>query len=195
MLEGAKNGNAKDYVDVKDIVEKAQIENELNESITEYLSAMYSEGVLTEEQAEQSTGIMYVLCDIDRMASLCREIAENVMNQSGKKAKYSKEALKEVKKSVNVILEMYEEAMHAIITGEDIPVENIQSTKEEVLLLVENMRKSHAQRVAKKKCDAKLTVAYNNILHDIARMGNSCVNLIDIALNHLTFQVFLADED
>lgn len=195
MLEGAKNGNAKDYVDVKDIVEKAQIENELNESITEYLSAMYSEGVLTEEQAEQSTGIMYVLCDIDRMASLCREIAENVMNQSGKKAKYSKEALKEVKKSVNVILEMYEEAMHAIITGEDIPVENIQSTKEEVLLLVENMRKSHAQRVAKKKCDAKLTVAYNNIFHDIARMGNSCVNLIDIALNHLTFQVFLADED
>ena len=84
--------------------------------------------------------------------------------------------------------------MHAIISGEDIFSEDIQKKKKELLRLDENMRKAHAQRVVKKKCDAKLTVAYNNILHDIDRMGNSCVNLIDTALNQVNFKVFLADE-
>lgn len=37
-------------------------------------------------------------------------------------------------------------------------------------------------------------IAYNNILHDIDRMGNSCVNLMETAINHVNFKVFLADE-
>lgn len=195
MLVMVKNGNSKENpIIIKDMVEKAQIEHELNESITDYLSVMYSEGVLTEEQANQSTGIMYVLSDIDRMAELCRDISENVGQTTGKKQKYSKEALKELRKSVSVILDMYEDAMNAIITGEKTMQENIQEKKEEVLLLDEKMRMAHAERVGKKKCDAKLTIPYNNILHNIDRMGNSCVNLVDTALNHVNLKVFLADE-
>ena len=195
MLRGVKDGKGKDApVTLNEIVEKAEVEHELNTSITDYLSAMYSEGVMTEEQAAQSTGIVYVLCDIDRMASLCREIAENVSEHAEKKQKLSKDAMKELKKSVSVILEMYEEAMRGIITGEDAFSDDIKEKKEEVLLLDENMRRAHAQRVAKKKCDAKLTVAYNNIIHDIDRMGNNCVNLIDTALNQVNFKVFLTDE-
>ena len=37
-------------------------------------------------------------------------------------------------------------------------------------------------------------IAYNYILHDIDRMGNSCVNLMETAINHVNFKVFLADE-
>lgn len=175
-------------------MEKAEIEHELNTSITDYLSAMYSEGVMTEEQAAQSTGIIYVLCDIDRMADLCREIGENVTENSDKKQKLSKDALKELKKSISVILEMYEDAMHGIITGEDAFSDDIKEKKNEVLLLDENMRLAHAQRVAKKKCDAKLTITYNNIIHAIDRMGNNCVNLIDTALNQVNFKAFLTED-
>lgn len=195
MLREIKEGKGKDIpVTLKDIVEKAEIEHELNTSITDYLSAMYSEGVMTEEQAAQSTGIIYVLCDIDRMADLCREIGENVTENSDKKQKLSKDALKELKKSISVILEMYEEAMRGIITGEDAFSDDIKEKKNEVLLLDENMRLAHAQRVAKKKCDAKLTITYNNIIHAIDRMGNNCVNLIDTALNQVNFKAFLTED-
>ena len=195
MLREIKEGKGKDIpVTLKDIVEKAEIEHELNTSITDYLSAMYSEGVMTEEQAAQSTGIIYVLCDIDRMADLCREIGENVTENSDKKQKLSKDALKELKKSISVILEMYEDAMHGIITGEDAFSDDIKEKKNEVLLLDENMRLAHAQRVAKKKCDATLTITYNNIIHAIDRMGNNCVNLIDTALNQVNFKAFLTED-
>lgn len=193
LLQNVRKGHA-ETLDVAQIKEMAKTEHELNTSITDYLSEMYSEGVLTEEQAAQSTGMIYVLCDIDRMAMLCGKIAENVVSHEKKKQKYTKEAIKELNKSVTVILSMYEEAMQAIISGESVFSEDIQKKKKELLQLDENMRKAHAQRVAKKKCDAKLTIAYNNILHDIDRMGNSCVNLIDTALNQVNFKVFLADE-
>lgn len=195
MLMQVRDGNSKeDAVMIKEIIEKSEVEHALNESITDYLSVMYSEGVLTEDQANKSTGIMYVLSDMDRMAMLCREISENIGQKIGKKQKYSKEALKELRKSVSVILDMYEDAMNAIITGEGAIQENIQDKKKEVLLLDEKMRMAHAERVGKKKCDAKLTIPYNDILHNIDRMGNSCVNLVDTALNHVNLKVFLADE-
>lgn len=195
MLEEVRNGNSKeDATILEHIMEKSEIENKLNASIMEYLSTMYSEGVLTEEQANQSTEIMYVLCDIDRISDLCKDISENVMNQKEKKQKYSKEALKELRKAIGVICDMYKEAMQSIINGDEITVKDIQKKKEEIMQLDEKLRKSHTQRVVNKKCDANKTASYNNILHNIDRMGNSCVNLVETALNHVNFKVFLAEE-
>ena len=195
MLFAFKEGSSKDDATLlHDITEKVEIENNLNERITEYLSTMYSEGVLTEEQANQSTGIMYVLCDIDRIADLCKELSESMLNQKGKKQKYSKEALKELRKAVGLILDMYEEAMRAIISGEEIAQEAIREKREEIMQLDEKLKKAHAQRVVNKKCDANKTVAYNNVLHNISRMGNSCINLVESAQSQVDFRVFLAEE-
>ena len=175
------------------ITEKAEIEHQLSESINEYLGALFSDGKLTEEQATKSAGIMYVLCDIDRIGELCREISENVTNQNKLKQKYSKDAMKDLRKSIAMILDMYSEAMQAIISGDELQIKNIQKRKSEILQLGDNMRKGHLERVGKKKCNAKMTANYNNLLHDIDRMGNSCVNLVDTAIRHVNFQVFLAD--
>lgn len=192
MLTEVKNSNRKeDGVLLQKIVEKGEIEAKLNKSINDYLATVFAEGVLTEKQASQSAGIMYVLCDIDRIGGLCRTISENIISQNTTKQKYSKDALKELRNSLSLILEMYTEAMQAIISGDEIKVSDIQKKKEEVMRLDEKMRKGHMERVAKKKCDATMTAAFNNILHDIDRMGNSCVNLVEIALKNVEFPVLL----
>lgn len=192
MLTEVKNSNRKeDGVLLQKIVEKGEIEAKLNKSINDYLATLFAEGVLTEKQASQSAGIMYVLCDIDRIGGLCRTISENIISQNTTKQKYSKDALKELRNSLSLILEMYTEAMQAIISGDEIKVSDIQKKKEEVMRLDEKMRKGHMERVAKKKCDATMTAAFNNILHDIDRMGNSCVNLVEIALKNVEFPVLL----
>ena len=48
------------------------------------------------------------------------------------------------------------------------------------------------ERVGKGKCAASLTAPYYEILHDIDRMGNSCVNLADAAFDKLDLQYFMA---
>lgn len=192
MLGEAKNSKSKTSRDVlENIIEKAKLESELNQSINDYLAAVFAEGVVTEDQAIQSTGIMYVLCDIDRISSLCREISENILIHSEKKQKYSKDALKDLRVSMGLILDMYTEAMQAILSGDEMKVNDIQKKKEEIIRLDENMRKAHMERVKKKKCDATMTTSFNNILHDIERMGYSCVNLVETAVKSVSFPILL----
>lgn len=178
---------------LKAIMEKADIEHQLNDSINEYLAALFSEGMLTEEQAIKSAGMMYVLGDIDRIGSLCKEILETITVSKSDKQKYSKEARKDLKKAVGMILDMYSDAMQAIISGDELQIKNVQKRKSEILQLDEKLRKAHLERVGKKKCNAKMTGHFNNILHDIDRMGNSCVNLVDTAIKNVNFQMFLAE--
>lgn len=191
MLEEVKGTDIKDEVLlVERITEKAEIEHALFGNISDYLTMMYSEGVLTEEQAADTAGIMYVLCDMDRIAQLCKSITENIARQNATKNKYSAEALKQLQKSFGSILDMYRDAMNAMVSGYDGKVKNFQKRKEEIMKLDKKMRKSHMERVGKKKCDAKLTIGFNDILHDIDRMGNSCVNLADAALNSASVKFF-----
>lgn len=194
MLTEAREASGEDEtVVLQRIIEKAKIEQSLNDNINEYLATMFSEGVMTEEQAAQASEMMYVLCDIDRISSLCSEISGNISNQNNEKQKFSKEALKELRNSVGLILEMYSGAMQSIIRGNDIDIKNLAKKKNDIMQLDEKMRKAHMDRVGKKKCNAKLTVYFNHVLQNIDRMSNCCVNLVDMAEKHMDFYMFLED--
>ena len=52
---------------------------ELYTSINVYLNTMFSKGVITEDQAGESTRLMYTLCDVDRIGALCNEITASCM--------------------------------------------------------------------------------------------------------------------
>ncbi|MDY3795840.1 MAG: PhoU domain-containing protein, partial [Agathobacter sp.] len=117
-----------------------------------------------------------------------------VMEDTGKKARLSKEAFKDLKKSVKLIIDMYSSAVEAMESGDEMSIKNIQKQKEEVMLLDDKMRRNHIARVGKKKCNVKLTPLYYEILHNIDRMGNSCVNLVEMAQNGMSFQLLLNNE-
>lgn len=163
-------------------------------SINDYLNAMFAEGVMTEDQASESTRLMYILCDVDRIAFLCKEITESIIEPSNNAPKLSKEATKDLKKSVKLIHDMYEYALETLASGNPSHIKNIQKKKDEVLLLDDTMRQAHIERVGKKKCSAKLTALYNSILHDVDRMGNSCVNLVDMASSGEELSLLLDNE-
>lgn len=165
------------------IQERSEILTALSGKINEYLTAVFSEGVLTEEQAEESTGLMYVLCDVERIGDLCQKVSGSIAMQGTKKERYSKEALKDIRMSIGAVLDMYTKAMDTIMNGGRVEHSELQSWKEEVIQLDDMMRRAHLERVRKKKCRATMTSAFAELLHDLSRMGNSCVNLVEIAMN------------
>lgn len=177
-----------------DIKKDMGILEKLYTSISEYINEMYAQGVMTEDQAGESTRLMYLLCDTYRIGKLCDEITDTVASGFEKEINFSKEAKKDLKKSVKLIHDMYVYAMNAIVSGRRIETEDIQKKREEILLLDDKMRKAHIERVGKKKCNAKLTAPFNNILHDIDRMGNSCVNLIEMAVSGTLVGLLLDEE-
>lgn len=193
MLMDMQDVNGKDDDAVLEkIREKAQVVNNLDERINDYLSKMFAEGVLNEEQASQATNALYILGDIDRVGNLCREVSENVIVGNGKK-NYSKEALKDLRKSFGLILNMYTDAMYSVSIGKAADTERLRADKEFLMRQNEKLRKNHMERVSKGKCDAALTASYSALLHNIDRMGNSCVNLAETALQNVDFGNLLND--
>lgn len=176
------------------VEEKAKILQKLYASVNDYFASLYSGGVLTEEQASQSAGMQYILCDIDRIGQLTREIMETVAKQNKGKHKYSKEALRELKKAMEQIQMIYGSCIRAISGDVDMDIKELMRQKEDIMQLDEKMRKNHIARVGKGKCDSKLTIPFNDVLHNIDRIGNSCVNLVEVAKENVTMQAFFAED-
>lgn len=176
------------------VEENAKILQKLYASVNDYFASLYSGGVLTEEQASQSAGMQYILCDIDRIGQLTREIMETVAKQNKGKHKYSKEALKELKKAMEQIQTIYGTCIRAISGDLDVDIKELMQQKESIMQLDEKMRKNHIARVGKGKCDSKLTIPFNDVLHNIDRIGNSCVNLVEVAQENVTMQAFFTED-
>lgn len=195
MLDKIRTRGGKNEAEVDAFVqEHAKSLQALNTSINDYLASMYSEGVLNEEQAAQSAGMLYILCDIDRIGQLALDITENLQVQNKGKHKYSKEAVKELKKAIDQICTIYRESIRRISGDGDITIQDVQSQKESIMNLDEKIRKNHISRVGKGKCDSKLTAPFNEVLHNIDRIGNSCVNLVEVAEDNAVMQSLLAED-
>lgn len=188
-----RNGKI-DKENVELVEEKAKILQKLYASVNDYFASLYSGGVLTEEQASQSAGMQYILCDIDRIGQLTREIMETVAKQNKGKHKYSKDALKELKKAMEQIQMIYGSCIQAISGDVNMDIKELMRQKEDIMQLGEKMRKNHIARVGKGKCDSKLTIPFNDVLHNIDRIGNSCVNLVEVAKENVTMQAFFAED-
>ena len=162
-------------------LEKAGQIRQLYENLTEYLSDLLTAGSMSEEQAGQAAGILYLLGDLDRIAYLSQEILEMLTDKDKKykNLKYSKEARKDLEQGLYLIVEMYGEAFRMLVDGDRDRTKKIRKKKEKLLELSLRMRKAHLDRVEKGKCSAKLTKPFYKILNAIDRLSNSCANLAD----------------
>ena len=187
--EALKNEEKKE---IEDVQCKLDAVKSLHARITQYLTDLFASGSLNEEQASQSAGIMYVLSDVDRMGILCGEVAGGIKEKMEKKYKYSKEAMKDLGKSLELIETMYSEVLEAIVSGKLEHAKELVKKREKIMELDISMRKAHMSRVSKGKCDASLTAPFNSILYSIDRMGNSCVNIADTVQGQLELNSFQA---
>lgn len=171
------------------MLERTDQARRLYEQVTEYLAELFSAGGMSEEQANEAAGLMYLLGDFDRIAFLCQEVVELLAMKSEKKKKssaFSKEAQKDLEQSLILIADMYEEAFRMLVSGEREKRKKIRKKKEKMLDLSLHMRKAHMERVAKGKCSAKLTKPFYKILNALDRLSNSCANIADHEIGFLT---------
>ena len=177
------------------IKEQGQTLHSLMEAINDYLAELFSAGVLTELQATQTAKLMHVCGDVERMGELVADLTDVIAGKMELKYSFSEEAMEDLRKSLNQISKMYGDAMRALEQGEPEEPEKLIRRREKVMDLDINMRKAHMDRVNKGKCKAKLSAPFTRLLHCVDRMGNSCVNLADMAMEHMNFGYFLDMED
>ena len=177
------------------IKEQGQTLHSLQEAINDYLAEMFASGVMTESQATQTAKLMHVMGDVERLGELSTDLSDVIAGKINLEYSFSEEAMGDLRKSLEQISKMYIDAMKALERGEPEKPEKLIRRREKVMDLDINMRKAHMDRVNKGKCKAKLSAPFTRLLHCVDRMGNSCVNLADMAMEHMNFGYFLDMED
>lgn len=195
MKDLAGLSKSEDPALVGKIKEQGQTLHSLMEAINDYLAELFSAGVLTELQATQTAKLMHVCGDVERMGELVADLTDVIAGKMELKYSFSEEAMEDLRKSLKQISKMYGDAMRALEQGEPEEPEKLIRRREKVMDLDINMRKAHMDRVNKGKCKAKLSAPFTRLLHCVDRMGNSCVNLADMAMEHMNFGYFLDMED
>ena len=176
---------------VDSILRQAVVVRKLYDNIVSYLSSLFSSGSMTEEQATQTAGMMYILSDIERTDALCTEATESLQSILEKKHKLSPEAVEDLCRGLQIIEDMYQNVLEVIRTGNGEDARKIVHKKDNVLDLTLKLRKNHMKRVKQGACDAEMTSDFTRILHSFDRIGNSCANIADAALPGVSFESVL----
>ena len=205
LKKAAEKIDSGDDASVEEFVKSREVTAELTGKITDYLAEMAAAGVMTEQQAARAAELQYVLIDIDRISELTKNVTvsmqtEKLVKKDKKSAKeervqFSQEASKDIQKSMELVSEMYNMVMKMVNNEEANEAENLVKMKEKIRKMDGDIRKGHIKRVHKGKCKAGLTAAFNEILHNVERIGNSCVNLADAAEDGVRFSTFLREMD
>ena len=180
-----------DISQLESLLEKGKNIKSLTDKTTEYLALLFSSGTMTEQQAAQTASLMYILSDVERMGSLSVEIAKCIQEKEQNNYKYTPEAMDELQKSLRTLEKMFIDSMKALQGDKSVQIDKMVKRKDKIMDLDIKMRKAHLQRVNKGKCKASLTAPFTNILHLIDRMGNSCLNLADVAANEISLSYFM----
>ena len=176
---------------VDSILKESVVVRKLYDNIVSYLSSLFSSGSMTEEQANQTAGMMYILSDIERADALCTEATESLQNILTKKHQLSPEAIEDLCGGLTIIEDMYKSVLEVIKTGNGEDARKIVHKKDNVLDLTLKLRKNHMKRVKKGACDAEMTNDFTKILHSFDRISNSCANIADAALTGVSFESVL----
>ena len=176
---------------VDSILKEGVVVRKLYDNIVSYLSSLFSSGSMTEEQATQTAGMMYILSDVERADALCTEATESLQNILTKKHTLSPEAIEDLCSGLAVIEDMYQSVLEVIRTGNGEDARKIVHKKDNVLELTIRLRKNHMKRVKEGACEAEMTSDFTRILHSFDRISNSCANIADAALTGVSFESVL----
>lgn len=173
----------------------AEIIANQGEAISDYLAKMFAKGVLTEHQAADTTGLMMVVNDMERISGLCGQLSSNILKSQEGRNGYSKDALKEISGLFEVMAELYDNVHKCLVSGDSYCAGKATILKEKLIDESERIRTAHMKRVSKGQCHADLTVSLNELLHDVERIGNTCLDLVDMTTSDINFGKFLIDRN
>ncbi len=185
--------HGKDSEEFKTFHRKRKQVHALQGQIADYITKMFSNGNITEQQAEQLAGYLYVTNNLERISDRCRDIDHILKETSAANKSFSMIASEQMDASIDRVTDLLKKSMNAIQTGD------IESAKE--VIMIRNVlrneerkyHKAHLERVKSKACDPSLQVSYSSLLDNLERIADACACIAEEAKDHI--QLILLDAD
>ena len=167
--------------------ENLEIVQHLQESVSDYITRLFSSGNLTEQQSEYTAGLLFINNCIQRLAERCVDVDKICMEISDSGKVLTKEASAEMENCIDVTSQLLDKAMEAVRHGDSSAAESVFKNKKKMQKAEKKFNKAHLNRVKNNLCDASMTGYFSGIIYNIDRMADNCVGIAEEACDNVTF--------
>ena len=167
--------------------ENLEIVQHLQESVSDYITRLFSSGNLTEQQSEYTAGLLFINNCIQRIAERCVDVDKICMEISDSGKVLTKEASAEMENCIDVTSQLLDKAMEAVRHGDSSAAESVFKNKKKMQKAEKKFNKAHLNRVKNNLCDASMTGYFSGIIYNIDRIADNCVGIAEEACDNVTF--------
>ena len=151
--------------------ENLEIVQHLQESVSDYITRLFSSGNLTEQQSEYTAGLLFINNCIQRIAERCVDVDKICMEISDSGKVLTKEASAEMENCIGVTSQLLDKAMEAVRHGDSSAAESVFKNKKKMQKAEKKFNKAHLNRVKNNLCDASMTGYFSGIIYNIDRIS------------------------
>lgn len=167
--------------------ENLEIVQHFQESVSDYITRLFSSGNLTEQQSEYTAGLLFINNCIQRIAERCVDVDKICMEISDSGKVLTKEASAEMENCIDVTSQLLDKAMEAVRHGDSSAAESVFKNKKKMQKAEKKFNKAHLNRVKNNLCDPSMTGYFSGIIYNIDRMADNCVGIAEEACDNVTF--------
>lgn len=190
MIDEAKKAFIKNDMEAANkVMEDEDNVDILQSKIVNYLSGIFTNESLAEQQAKEVAGLMRVASDIEHIGDYCENIAGYAMDKNKKKYEFSEDAYEEIDGAFAKASKMVRDSLMALRSGEHQTAHDVRGQEEEMNLLESHLRMQHMKRLNERTCSPEFTVIYNDIVHNLEKIGDSCDNMAKTVLDDVNIKV------
>ncbi len=169
------------------LVDSANAIQSLHRAVSDYLVELYEDSKMNELQSDQAAGLLGVATTLKRLSVRSGDILKQIYDIIVQGKDLSGIARSELVECFEEIQKFYTEAMDAVAYGTTITVEQINKSKKSLRQSQKAFRKAHLKRVQDGECDPMLTNVFNDILYNMERMSDDCVEIATEAQDNVHF--------
>jgi len=170
-----------------ELEKNAKLVTEIDENTVSYISGMFSNGSLTEEQSSTTAGLLYVLNDIAHVSKRCEDASPVIRAKLEGKYKFSKDAVEELGKVIDNVEIMYRTSIVSLENGDTKTARKVFDYRKELRNMEKKFNKNHLKRLRKKNCKPEFTYPFSNMLHSLERIGDSCSGMVEEVMDNVRF--------
>ncbi|MCH5266841.1 MAG: Na/Pi cotransporter family protein [Lachnospiraceae bacterium] len=167
--------------DIKPFTKTEETIDFLSKEITDALVRMSSFGDTTPEQIKHVGNLFHVINDLERIGDHAENMAQFSVRMRKSKEHFSKTAMEELRKLINIIDKIFDEAYAQMITPDQDKYAHVYALKRDVNRMIEEMKEKHINRMNKGKCTSQQGMMYVELLMDLERVAAHAMNIAQSA--------------
>lgn len=164
---------------IEEVYSNEKVINELEKRIGEFLQAVSNTAIGT-EQLKTVGSLFNTIHDVERMGDHAENLAEIAQDKIDNKVSFSNFAVEELKLLYDNVDHAIENAFAALSTEDKKFVDLVDNYEKKVDELRDTFKESHIVRLNRNECSINAGVLFLDILTNLERISDHCVNVADV---------------